>query len=67
MLSLFNLLVGMICAGMPLSYVATCWDWFSAFMGVNGFCVLAFMILIIGKDTKASYLQKGGGPAKISE
>ena len=54
-------------AGIPISYIATCWDWFTAFMMVNLMCVGVFFILVIGKDIKASFLQQGGGPPKLAK
>lgn len=59
--------VGAMCAGIPINYIATSWDWFTAFMLVNGLCLGVFFILVIGKDVKASFLQTGGGPPKLAK
>ncbi|XP_067930185.1 glucose-6-phosphate exchanger SLC37A4-like [Watersipora subatra] len=57
--------LGVLAAGSPLHYVASSWDWFTAFMGVNILCLLSFVILVLGKDVKAVYTQSTGGPPRM--
>ena len=53
-------------AGSPIQYVATTWDWFCAFAGINIACLVAFLILVIGKNIPATFLQDTeGGPPKL--
>lgn len=59
--------VGAIAAGVPINYIATAFDWFTAFMCINVMALGTFMILVVGKDIKATYLQTGGGPPKLSK
>lgn len=59
--------VGVLAAGVPISYIASCFDWFTAFMMINMMGLIVFFILVLGKDVKASYIQAGGGPPRLSK
>ena len=49
-----------------MNYIATTWDWYAAFILLNIASTLVFLILIIGKDIKADFIQAAsGGPAKL--
>ena len=63
----FCITVGVMTAGIPISYIADCFDWFTAFMMINLVCVAVFFILNVGKNIKASFLQQGGGPPKLAK
>ena len=64
---LFILLVGIIIAGSPISYVAETWDWTISFVLISVMILVAFMLLVIGKDIQATYLQDHtDGPPKLS-
>lgn len=56
---------GNIVGGIPLSYAANAFDWFTVFTGVNIIGMITFLILVFGKDIRANYIQQNGGPGRI--
>ncbi|KAF6018574.1 SLC37A4 [Bugula neritina] len=58
--------IGVIIAGAPMNYIASAWDWFGVFMLSNILGLVAFLILVIGKDIHASYKQAASGVKRLS-
>jgi len=49
-----------------MNYIASAWDWFGVFMLSNILGLVAFLILVIGKDIHASYKQAASGVKRLS-
>ncbi|XP_067930220.1 glucose-6-phosphate exchanger SLC37A4-like [Watersipora subatra] len=60
--------ISSVIAGSPIQYMSQVWDWFTAFMLINITCLAAFLILIVGKNVPATYLEEPtDGPPRLRE